>query len=222
MSVTRGNPHDPTSHAMTDKTRSYSTTAVAQRLGISTQTVQRWVDTGQLKAWKTLGGHRRIEAEGAELLFRLHGLAVSDTPQPGENRPHRHHEALSVLIVDDNPDDRDVLAHLVVEAFPAASVAAATNGFHGLIAVGRMAPDVLITDLMMPHMNGFEMLRHVQTGCALRPRYTLAVSSYSLQALSAKGHLPAGVAFMSKPFEPAAFIDVFRRGLRAASSVPVD
>lgn len=218
MSVTRGNPHDPTSQAMTDKTRSYSTTAVAQRLGISTQTVQRWVDTGQLKAWKTLGGHRRIEAEGAELLFRLHGLAVPDANAPGETPHQDQSEALSILIVDDNPDDRDILAHLVIEAFPAASVAAATNGFHGLIAVGRMAPDVLITDLLMPHMNGFEMLRQLQTGCAVKPRYTLAVSSNTLQDLATKGTLPSGVAFMGKPFEPAAFIDAFRQGVRAALS----
>ncbi|MEY2842846.1 MAG: hypothetical protein RI920_883, partial [Pseudomonadota bacterium] len=57
---------------MSTPTRSYSTTEIAQRLGISTQTVQRWVDTGKLEAWKTLGGHRRIEAESAEHLFRSH------------------------------------------------------------------------------------------------------------------------------------------------------
>jgi len=32
--------------------------------------VQRWVDAGHLKPWKSLGGHRRIEAAGAELLFK--------------------------------------------------------------------------------------------------------------------------------------------------------
>ena len=46
--------------------RSYSTADVARRLGVSVPTVQRWVDLGYLKAWKTVGGHRRIDAETAD------------------------------------------------------------------------------------------------------------------------------------------------------------
>lgn len=204
---------------MTDKTRSYSTTEVAQRLGISTQTVQRWVDTGQLKAWKTLGGHRRIEAEGVELLFRLHGLAMPEgaSKADGVATPESS-EAPSILIVDDNPDDRDVLAHLAAEAFPKASVAAATNGFHGLVALGRMAPDILITDLLMPHMNGFEMLRQLLVGCAVKPRYILAISSNTLEDLTDKGHLPQGIAFMQKPLEPDAFIRLLQQGMHPAAA----
>lgn len=201
---------------MTDKTRSYSTTEVAQRLGISTQTVQRWVDTGQLKAWKTLGGHRRIEAEGVELLFRLHGQAQPDGTSPAATpASDAPVQALSILIVDDNPDDRDILAHLVSEAFPKATVAAATNGFHGLVALGRMAPDILITDLLMPHMNGFEMLRQLLVGCAVKPRYILAVSSNALEDLTDKGHLPQGIAFMRKPLEPDEFIALLKQGMQA-------
>ncbi|HEX5372965.1 MAG TPA: response regulator [Aquabacterium sp.] len=198
---------------MSTSARSYSTTEVAQRLGISTQTVQRWVDTGQLKAWKTLGGHRRIEAEGAELLFRLHGLSA-----PGADRPADAAEgapALSVLVVDDNPDDRDILAHLIEAALPHATVAAATNGFHGLIAIGRMAPDVLITDLLMPHMNGFEMLKHLTTGCAVKPRLILAVSSNTPEELASRGHLPSGVVFLQKPLDPERFMGVLRSSLKA-------
>ncbi len=172
---------------MTETARSYSTSEVAKRLGVSTQTVQRWVDSGQLKAWKTVGGHRRIEAEGAEILFRLHA------------------HTLSVLIVDDNPDDRDILTQLVEDALPSATIATADNGFHGLVAIGRTAPDVVITDLVMPHMNGFEMLRQLQSGCAVRPRLMIAVSSLSLQDLAPQDTLPSGVAFMQKPLDPDEF-----------------
>lgn len=193
---------------MTAQPRSYSTSEVARRLGISTQTVQRWVDSGQLKAWKTLGGHRRIEAEGAELLFRLHGLAIPDAPPstPDSEAPQRTDGALSVLIVDDNPDDREILAQLLEDALPAATVAAATNGFQGLIAIGRMSPDVVITDLLMPHMNGFEMLKHLQTEKTGRPGVILAVSSNSLVELANRGTLPPGVGFLQKPLDPDEFI----------------
>ncbi|XVJ69915.1 MAG: excisionase family DNA-binding protein [Rhizobacter sp.] len=53
--------------------RTYSTVEIARRLGVSIQTVQRWVDSGKLKAWKTLGGHRRIDAESAEALLATRG-----------------------------------------------------------------------------------------------------------------------------------------------------
>ena len=187
---------------MSQQPPTYSTSEVAKRLGISTQTVQRWVDSGQLKAWKTLGGHRRIEAEGVELLFRLHGVTVPDARAPtAPSGRAQAEQALSILIVDDNPDDRDILAHLLAEAFPEATVAAATNGFHGLIAIGRMAPDIVITDVLMPHMNGFEMIRQLLNGNAVRPRVILAISSNSLAELAPRGHLPDGVVFMQKPLD---------------------
>ncbi len=197
---------------MSSKPRSYSTTEVAKRLGISTQTVQRWVDSGQLKAWKTLGGHRRVEAEGAELLFTLHGKnlpeVANETPAQDTERPFP-----SVLIVDDNPDDREILAQLLEDALPNASVAAATNGFHGLIAIGRMAPDVVITDLMMPHMNGFEMLKHLQTDSTARPGVIMAVSSNTLSELASLGKLPPGVVFMQKPLEADEFIQTIQKAV---------
>ncbi len=56
--------------------RSYSTVEVSRRLGVSIQTVQRWVDSGHLKAWKTLGGHRRISAESAETLLAEAGAQL--------------------------------------------------------------------------------------------------------------------------------------------------
>lgn len=202
---------------MSSKPRSYSTTEVAKRLGISTQTVQRWVDSGQLKAWKTLGGHRRVEAEGAELLFTLHGKnlpEVSDeTPAQTGPRPFP-----SVLIVDDNPDDREILAQLLEDALPTATVAAATNGFHGLIAIGRMAPDVVITDLMMPHMNGFEMLKHLQTESTARPGVIMAVSSNTLSELASLGKLPPGVVFLQKPLDADEFIQTIQKAVEGLNT----
>lgn len=187
---------------------SYSTAEVARRLGVSIPTVQRWVDLGHLKAWKTVGGHRRIEAESAERLFRAQGQ-VSDAPAPA---------AMSVMVVDDNPDDRDLLSALLETALPGAALAVADNGFQALVAIGQTAPDVLVTDIVMPHMNGFEMLKQLSTQCAVRPRVIVAVSSRSRAQFAALGELPPDVRFIPKPIDPQVFIETIQAAVQALAS----
>lgn len=195
--------------------RSYSTVEIARRLGVSIQTVQRWVDAGHLKAWKTLGGHRRIDADSAERLLR-HELVVD--PSAGSNERSKAPSGApavevlpSVLIVDDNEDDREILIHLVASALPDAQVHAVSSGFDALLHIGRQSPDILITDIVMPNMNGFEMLRHLAHECPSRPRTIWAVSNHSYDELLTLGDMPSDILFQSKPIERERFIDTLRR-----------
>lgn len=180
---------------------SYSTAEVAQRLGVSIPTVQRWVDAGHLKAWKTMGGHRRIEAESAELLFasRLPVAAEQAMPAAGDS-------PLSIMVVDDNPDDRDILAVLIDISCPGALLRIEEGPIQALLAIGQAPPDILITDILMPHMNGIEMLRQLTSQGSLRPEAIIAVSSKTVQQLSQLGRLPDGVQFAAKPLDHVAFI----------------
>jgi excisionase family DNA binding protein len=177
--------------------RSYTTIEVAKRLGVSLQTVQRWVDAGQLKAWKTLGGHRRIDAESAELLFKAQEDQIGSLPPelPPEPAP------VTAVIVDDNHMDRELLTFLVRKALPHARIEVAENGFQGLVTIGRVSPDIVITDINMPHMNGLEMIRNLLSDTAIRPRTLVAISSLSKQGLAELGSLPPGVLFLRKPLE---------------------
>lgn len=185
---------------------SYSPAELARRLGVSAPTIQRWVDQGHLKAWKTLGGHRRIDAESAERFIAGQGLPAD---LPAEAPP-----PLTVMIVDDNEDDRDVLCALVEEALPGATILLADNGFQALTSIGQAMPQLLITDIVMPHMNGIEMLRHVCGGSAVRPQAVFAVSSHTPQQVAALGGLPEGVTLVGKPVQPAPFIEALRAAAR--------
>ena len=192
---------------------SYSTAEVAKRLGVSIPTVQRWVDLGHLKAWKTVGGHRRIEAQSAERLFAARDLlpvvngSTAATP-------------ISVMVVDDNPDDRDLLSALLETALPGAQIITAENGFQALVAIGQSVPDVVVTDIVMPHMNGFEMLRQLSTQCAVRPRVIIAVSSRTRAQFAQLGELPPDVRFIPKPIDPADFVETVRSAIGQAFSAP--
>lgn len=212
--------------------KSYSTADVARRLGVSVPTVQRWVDLGHLKAWKTVGGHRRLDADSADRF-----IARQSGHEPGHGGAAAEPVAaqvaaqvaalaadpppMSVLVVDDNPDDRDLVSALVEAALPGATVNHAENGFEALVAIGHSAPDVVITDIMMPNMNGFEMLRHLATSSSVRPRLIVAVSGLAPERVAALGDWPLAVKVVGKPIDPRLFIETLKAGIALLAAPPL-
>ncbi len=194
---------------MNEGTRSYSTIDIAKRLGISLQTVQRWVDSGRLKAWKTPGGHRRIDARSAELLFEEYEQAVGSEAAP-EKAEVALARPLQVVIVDDDFMERELIASLVQAALPTAQLRVASNGFQGLVMIARFAPDIVVTDVYMPHMDGFEMIRNVLADSATRPRRLIAVSAKSPKELADFGQLPDEVHLLQKPLDRDMFVAALR------------
>jgi excisionase family DNA binding protein len=184
--------------------RSYTTVAVAKRLGVSLQTVQRWVDAGHLKAWKTLGGHRRIDATSAEQLFESQTLAIGvhgPISAAGSGAP----EPLRVLVVEDDPAGVAVLTELIRAAIPGARIEVAANGFEALVNVGQFSPQLFVADLHLPHMDGFEMLRSLTAG-PVRPATIVAVSQLPAAELTQRARVLPDVHFLAKPLDPEQFI----------------
>lgn len=184
---------------------SFSTAHLARRLGVSVPTVQRWVDLGHLKAWKTVGGHRRIDAESAEAFIR--------TQMQQRGGPAAEVVPFTVLVVDDSADDRDLLQALVEIAVPGARITCADNGFDALIEVGRAMPDLIVTDISMPYVDGVQMIRHLVSQAESRPPAIVAVSSHSPAHVEKLGGLPPGVALLAKPVEPAKFVETVNLAL---------
>lgn len=210
----------------TMKDKTYTTREVARMLGVTVQTVQRWVDAGHLSAWRTAGGHRRLAVDSVEAFIRHSHLQLAGgapapasrfaaaAPAPAvaaataivppvpavpapEVEPARG--ALTVLVVDDDEGDRELAIHAIRASLPDAVVLEADNGFAGLIQLGRQAVDVLVTDINMPHLDGLEMLRTVRLDPALYRIRIAAMSSFDLDEVKRRGGLPDGVAFLPKP-----------------------
>jgi excisionase family DNA binding protein len=180
---------------------------------VSVPTVQRWVDLGHLKAWKTVGGHRRIDAQSAEEFIR------AQMQQRGGAAPQAAGDAvapLTVLVVDDSADHRDLLRALVEMAVPGARVTCADNGFDALMEMGKAMPDLVVADIAMPYMDGVRMIRHLSMHGQARPLAIVAMSAHEAAHVEAQGGLPPGVTLLAKPVEPAKFVQAVNSALDGA------
>lgn len=193
---------------MSDRKPSYTTVEAARLLGISAASVQRWVDAGHLQAWKTMGGHRRIDAQSVDALLAAQS---GEAPTPAAEPTEAADAVPSVLVVDDDPIARELLEVQVRMALPTAHVLLAENGFQALMQVGRLAPDVVLTDMVMPHMNGLEMIRELRSNGAVRR--VIAVSSQSREALQRLGGLPDEVPLLAKPVDQGLLTQALQQAL---------
>ncbi|MDI1244326.1 MAG: response regulator [Rhodoferax sp.] len=178
--------------------KSFCTTREAAKLlGVSVGTVQLWVESGLLRAWKTAGGHRRVMRDSVDQLLRkepeLTVTPASAASLPNQPRP------LRVMVVE---DDADLLrlyqAKLARWPMPT-KVAGMYSAITALLAIGRGGPDLLITDLNMPEMDGFSMLRILHQAPELAHTTIVAVTGLDEAAIAAKGGLPTGILVLAKP-----------------------
>lgn len=167
-----------------------STRQAALRLGVSLGTVQNMVESGALEAWKTAGGHRRIPVASVEtLLARRRNLTPSAQEYGSE---------IDILIAEDDPT-LQMLYQMTVESWSLpVKLRIVANGFDGLLQVGQRAPDILIADLMMPGMDGFEMIRSLRANSELSRMDIIVVSAIDREEILERG-LPTDVTIFGKP-----------------------
>ncbi len=176
-----------------------TTREAAQRLGVSMRTVQLWVENGILPAWKTPGGHRRLPIDAVE--------RVAASQRAAYSRPLRMQQGgIRVLLVEDDPFQRELFGGMLEEALPNLHLRVAGDGYEGLIRAGQQVPDVLITDIAMPGMDGLRMLRSIRANAEFAQTRVVIVSSLSRDDVAERGGLPGGVIFLPKPVLPEEFI----------------
>lgn len=175
---------------ISDSTAYCTTREAARILGISVRTAQLWVENGILEAWKTEGGHRRIRLSSVERV-RQTGTEVAADPDVGDN--------LNILVVEDD----HVLLRLYKMRLEAwglpVTVATAHNGVEGLILVGRLSPDLLITDLDMPELDGFTMIRTLVRSPFREGMEIVVVSGLDPADIAARGGFEEDIKVFSKP-----------------------
>ena len=161
-----------------------STRDVARVLGLAVRSVQLMVDRGELEAWKTPGGHRRIARASVERwLDQRHGSGpMSSTDVVALSPPVAPHEAPAqraaqsgaregparaprqrVLLIEDSVHFQTLVKLLIAHEFPQVDLHVADDGIVGLAMAGELQPDVLIVDILLPGIDGATLIARLRS-----------------------------------------------------------
>jgi excisionase family DNA binding protein len=174
----------------------------ARYLGVAQSTIRKWSDQGRLPAFYTPGGHRRYRRRDLDSFVSgsasATGARVRGTPL--------------VLIVDDDARIREfVRVNLEMDGY---TVREAANAEEGLAVLDDEPPDLILLDVMMPGVDGWEMLRRVNERHGVG---AIPVIMFSGQAEESQDEALARGAhgFVGKPFNPQDLLTRTKELLRA-------
>jgi excisionase family DNA binding protein len=163
----------------------------ARYLGVAQSTIRKWSDQGRLPAFYTPGGHRRYRQRDLDAFV---AGSASGTPSV-RSRP-----APLVLIVDDDPRIREfVRVNLEMDGF---SVREAGNADEGLAALEAEPPDLILLDVMMPQVDGWEMLQRVRERHGVDSIQVIMFSGQVDEDARDQAEAGGAQAFVGKPFNP--------------------
>jgi hypothetical protein len=170
------------------------TSYAAKLLNLSVGSIQTLVEKNELRAWKTQGGHRRISIQSIHQYQNRANL----TPKPQITGLGKY---LKVMVVEDDATTRAVYqAHFDQWDIPIDATVLG-SAIEALLDLPVLKPHVLITDLRMPDIDGFEMLRQLSSHSQFVNVEVIAITGLSAQDIHEQGGLPEGTHVIHKPVD---------------------
>jgi excisionase family DNA binding protein len=122
---------------------------------VSPKTIINWIDAGHIEAYRTVGGHRRIKRANMEAFMRRQGIPIPKDEAMVERK--------RILIVDDDPIIVETLVQALEEDEHDYEIISAADGFEAGIQVNHFKPHLLILDIMMPDIKGYEVCKRIKS-----------------------------------------------------------
>lgn len=147
-----------------------TTREVAQQLGLAVRSVQLMVDRGELRAWKTSGGHRRIIAQSVrDWLNRspnaVAGGVAAEAPKTTFTARRRSSDngKVTVVVIEDSVHFQRVLSLLIQSCRADVVLHMANDAAVGLALCGAVRPDIIIVDLLLPGIDGAALITSLRS-----------------------------------------------------------
>jgi len=170
-----------------------TTGEIAGLCHVSHVTVFRWIKRSILSAYSTPGGHYRVTRENFLSFLKYQGMPVPESMQ--EASGHR------VLVVDDDSDILDVVTRALNNRNGAYKVECAHSGYEACIKIGDMKPNLIILDLIMPGVDGFEVMKVVRGHPETASCRILVLSGYTSDENVRRAKDNGADVFLNKPVE---------------------
>ena len=162
----------------------------AKYLGVAQSTIRKWSDGGRVPAFYTPGGHRRYRRRDLELFLDRSG------PGGKSGGP-------LVLVVDDDARLREFMrVNLEMEGY---SVREASSAEEALAVIEDQAPELVLLDVVMPGVDGWQMLQRMQERHGSIPVIMFSGQVDPETAADAESRGARG--FVGKPFDPQQLIE---------------
>jgi diguanylate cyclase (GGDEF)-like protein len=114
-----------------------------------------------------------------------------------EEQPEGTERTAQVLIIDDNEDMRDFIRQILSAHYLTAE---ASDGFEGLKKAREIMPDIIISDVMMPKMDGYELCRQINSSDTLKNIPVILVTARASEEMTIDGIEAGAYDYITKPF----------------------
>ena len=159
----------------------------ARFLGVAQSTIRKWSDQGRVPAFYTPGGHRRYRRADLETFLERSGPGGQTRNGP------------LVLLVDDDERVRELVrVNLEFEGY---AVREAGGSEEGLAAIEEAKPDLILLDVMMPQVDGWETLRRIQERWGAGAIPVVMFSGQVDEGAGEQAAAGGAQAFVGKPFD---------------------
>lgn len=185
-----------------DRKQPYTTQEVAHIFGVTARTVQIWSDNGYINVSKTPGGHRRISKdEVARLRRSLNNIPTDVTGTLNQEgiKSDKDSEKFTILVVEDDHDLRELYRLEMEEWYPSFDLLIVNDGYQALLIAGEKIPDVIITDLHMPHIDGFHLIDVLSRNKSLENSTIVVVTGLSQEEIGKRYLFKESVTIIEKP-----------------------
>ncbi len=165
----------------------------ARFLGVAQSTIRKWSDQRRVPAFYTPGGHRRFRRADLETFLARSGPGGASRTGP------------LILLVDDDERVRELVrVNLEFEGY---TVREAATAEEGLAAIEAARPDLVLLDVMMPQVDGWEMLRRIQEQHGAGAIPVVMFSGKLEDDVEAQAAARGAHGFVGKPFDLKQLID---------------
>jgi excisionase family DNA binding protein len=158
---------------------------------VSPFTIRNWVESGKLPAYKTPGGHRRIRKEDLDEFLRKYEMPAGDL----------NTDRKKVLVVDDEETVANLMSRIVKDVDTEAEVAVALDGFEAGALVTSFKPQIVILDLIMPGLDGFEVCKRIKKNSDTSAAIVIGVTGYYSAEAAEKFAGCGGWQLLTKPID---------------------